>query len=207
MGHPTAPGLNSLHGACPAPDVNPSFSIDVRFLSVLRPKVRVQASRLWGVSLLVCSHVHGPVLSVATTIPPITNHSSEPARHRRERRRRADARVILRIAGARGLLESHHSSMAPQQQQHQPKPWWQCGDCTHRNHGSNQCCGGCGVIKTRRSTDLPGKGNGKERPSDGGGKDRGRNGSSGRGRGSSRRNQGREDRVSCPNVSVKEQHQ
>ena len=54
-----------------------------------------------------------------------------------------------------------------QQRQRETLPWWECGDCGHKNSGSNRCCGGCGVVKTRRSKDLPprsenkGKGKGK----------------------------------------------
>ena len=132
-------------------------------------------------SFLVCSHVRGPVLFEASTIYFIINNLSEPARHRRERRCRADARVILRFAGARSLFESHHSSMAlaaALQQRQQPGPGWQCGDCGRNNGGGARFCQGCGVIKTRRSIDLP--------PLDKGGSKGGRSGSSGRGRSNSR---------------------
>ena len=148
-------------------------------------------------------------------IPAISNHRGESARHRRDRRRRGDARVLLRLSGARSLLEDHHSSnMAGEGKPTSSSPWWQCANCSWKNPGSNRCCGKCGVVKTKRSIDLPprsgGKGGGKGGKG-GGGQDGGNSGSkgggNGRGRSSSRRSQGRADRVPCPTVSVKEQHQ
>ncbi len=49
--------------------------------------------------------VRGPLLARAATAPRL----SEPAWHRRARRRRGDARALLRVAAAARLVAAHHS--------------------------------------------------------------------------------------------------
>ena len=98
-------------------------------------------------------------------IPPHT-HSGEGAKHRRERRRRSDARAIVRVANGAQLLASHHScSMpqrnGPQQRQRQQKqhgqddrgrellpgprsPHWGCSACGEdANWACRLFCKGC----------------------------------------------------------------
>jgi hypothetical protein len=82
---------------------------------------------------------------------------TEPAAHRRQRRKRADARVLLRLGSAAGLLAKHHSA------QRQPamtngvgekwypivlrgprEPLWECHGCgVHDNWACRTECRGC----------------------------------------------------------------
>ena len=80
------------------------------------------------------------------------------------------------------------------------KPGWQCGDCGRNNGGGARFCQGCGVIKTRRSIDLPplGKGGGKEGNGSG---EEGRRKGSGNGGGSNNRH------LPCPTHRKRQQQQ
>ena len=129
-------------------------------------------------------------------IPTISNHTGEPVRHRRERKRRAEARLLLRALSARGLglFEQHQSSRFASARNaaaaiQQVATGWQCADCARKNGSVALFCQGCGIIRTSKAIDLPprDKGGDSGGRNDGNSGDRGRSSKSDKGRGGQQR--------------------
>jgi hypothetical protein len=79
-----------------------------------------------------------------------TTKDAEPAWHRRERAKRAEARKLLHVEAAKELLRKHHGSAMPKGSKGAGKPYWVCGCgawtwCAARDEHSGAChCHGCG---------------------------------------------------------------
>ena len=80
----------------------------------------------------------------------------DPGWHRRQRRKRADARVLVRLGAAASLLRRHHSSMGSDggskgrkdSRGDRQRPHWACEACNQQgNYATRDVCRGCGEAK------------------------------------------------------------
>ena len=98
--------------------------------------------------------------ALAHIIIPARERSRSPAWHRRERRRRREAWLLLRLDAARRLLQGHHGesalqgSMAPKPRRAELAKKWTCRFCKHPRTGEEwwnrsdaASCGQCGRSK------------------------------------------------------------
>ena len=161
--------------------------------------------------------------------PPATgirNHLGEGAKHRRERKQRSAARLLVSaVASAERLLTTHHSSnMGGHGQSRaghrgavgrssanaansnsssckEPR-WWQCTCCDWKNNGHLERCSkrGCGERRAPNARVLPDKPPPKDR-SQQRGRSQQRDRSQSRSRGQSARQQ---EQKPCPTTSSRE---
>jgi hypothetical protein len=83
---------------------------------------------------------------------------TEPAWHRRDRRIRATARTLVRVAKATGLLEEHHSSMSHGKAKTawDPQGKWDCALCKQKgNFNTRNKCRGCEAEAPWRQVAAP----------------------------------------------------
>ncbi len=121
--------------------------------------------------------------------------SGEPAWHRRQRRARAYARVLVRLSSARSLLSGHHSAQraGPSMAKHEPKhlsrlvqgaprfPLWTCAGCgATDNWGDRDGCRRCHAAPPASVTRRQREAVSGRKPGGGGGGGGGKNGNGGR---------------------------
>ena len=101
-----------------------------RARSIHNPDVAVPLP--FGVAFAAVQLLHCPIGAV-TSVVSTTRDTSEPAWHRRARRQRADARVLLRLRAAEERLQRHHSAqMTPFAR----KNFWVCKAAIDANVGT-----------------------------------------------------------------------
>eukprot|EP00971_Amphidinium_carterae_P277170 5500227-Amphidinium_carterae.1 len=77
--------------------------------------------------------------------------TTEPAWHKRQRRRRGGARLLLRTLQSRDILRLHHSSQGEvmgksnKQGAKSKDSWWACSACTGWEWSRRQSCRKCGA--------------------------------------------------------------